>query len=106
MDLNKQLPKLIRDKIPDITTNKLKIRIETIKTKIEDFLFKKLLEEADEVYESRTPEEIWDLLDIIDEICERKWFSKKDIERLRKEKKKRLWWFKKVIILEESDYYN
>ncbi len=105
-DLKYKLPKIIRDKIPDVSTNNLEFRIEKDESRIKDFLFLKLLEEASETYKNRSKEEIWDLLDVVDEICEVMGFSMDEIENLRKEKNKKLGWFKKGVILEKTDYYD
>ena len=99
------MKKLVRDKIPEIIISKWEKceyytaeDIEHIKALID-----KLSEESEEVRnaenDSEMQSEIWDLLDVIDKLCELKWFRMKDIDELRKNKTIKRWWFDKWIIL-------
>ena len=99
------MDKLVRDKIPEIIVSKWEecdYYTADLKEHVES-LVNKLLEESKEVKESENDSdmksEIWDLLDVIDKLCELKWFSLSEIDELRKEKTKKRWWFDKWIIL-------
>lgn len=106
-NLKYELPKLVRDKvIPENVENKIEINIETNNETLLNLLYKKLLEESWEVFKNRSPEEIWDLLDVIDEICTRSWFSKDEINKLRKNKNEKWWWFNKWVILLKTNIWD
>lgn len=106
-ELKYELPKLIRDNItPDKVSNNIEIIIETNKEALLDFLYKKLLEETWEVFKERSRDEIWDVLDVIDAICDRSWFTLDEINKLRKSKNEKLWWFNKWVILLKTDIWD
>lgn len=96
--------KLVRDKIPEY--------IESVGTKPvfhiadeEEYwskLKEKLLEEAKEFCESESIEEIADICEVINAICDYKKFEKKNIETVREKKVAARGAFKKKIILDES----
>lgn len=99
------MEKLVRDKIPEIIEKKwekCEFYISDTKNHI-NFLIEKLLEESIEVkdakWDSQMKSEIWDLLDVIDKLCELKWFNLTEIDELRKIKTEKRWWFDKWIIL-------
>lgn len=96
--------KLVRDKIPEHIKSKGGIPITHIADDKEywEKLKGKLLEEIKEFSENEVIEEMADIQEVIDAICDYKNFSKKDIETARKKKNKERGAFKKKIILEES----
>lgn len=96
--------KLVRDKIPEI----IKSKGEECKTHIaEDLeytekLKEKLLEEVQEFSKDETPDEIADILEVIDAIIKAKSFSMEEIQKIKKEKFDKRGGFDEKIILEES----
>lgn len=96
--------KLIRDKIPEYIKSKGGVPITHIAGNREywDKLQEKLLEEIKEFSENEVIEEMADIQEVIDAICDYKNFSKEDIDTARKKKVEERGAFKKKIILEES----
>lgn len=96
--------KLIRDKIPEIIAAKGG----TSRTHIADSaeywnkLKEKLAEEVAEFAKDESAEELADILEVIDAICEFKEFDAGSLRELQKRKKDERGGFKKYIILEES----
>jgi len=97
--------KLIRDKIPEIIKNDNKVpSIHTANN--EEYWEKlkaKLIEEVDEFLEESNEEELSDVLEVIDAVCEFKNFDEEEIEKLKKEKAKKRGKFNKRIILDEVE---
>ena len=62
----------------------------------------KLKEEVDEFMKESNIEEVTDILEIIDAICEYKGFNKEDLQKTKEKKVKKRGKFKNRIILEES----
>ena len=98
--------KLVRDNITEIMGKKGKnpdfYIANNEEYKLE--LFKKLLEEAEEVIEEKNnkeklKEELWDLMEVLLAILKLENITFKEIEYIRKEKLKNRWWFDKKIIL-------
>ncbi|MDD3102440.1 MAG: nucleoside triphosphate pyrophosphohydrolase [Patescibacteria group bacterium] len=96
--------KLVRDKIPEYIKSKNGVPIILIAGNKEYWqkLKEKLQEEIKEFSESETIEEMADILEVINAICDFKKFDKKKLEAVRKKKVKERGAFKKKIILEES----
>ncbi|MDD5164158.1 MAG: nucleoside triphosphate pyrophosphohydrolase [Patescibacteria group bacterium] len=96
--------KLVRDKIPEYIKSKNGVPIIHIAGNKEYWqkLKEKLQEEIKEFSESETIEEMADILEVINAICDFKKFDKKKLEAVRKKKVKERGAFKKKIILEES----
>ncbi len=101
---NMKYNKLIRDKIPEI------IRQRGVEPKIHiaddkeywHKLKEKLEEEITEFNEAESIEELADILEVIDAICEYKNFKKSDLEFIKDKKADERGKFNKKIILEES----
>lgn len=95
--------KLVRDKIPEIIKQKNKIPVIHIAGDDEylEKLKEKLQEEVSEFLKKNSEEELADILEVIDSICEFKNINKEKLESIRKNKSKEKGKFKKKIILEE-----
>lgn len=89
-DIKRVYHKLIRDKIPDILQAK-DIQCEVIQTlddqNYEYLLGQKLSEEVQEYRDSKNPEELADILEVLMAIAAQKNLSWDEIERLRQEKR-------------------
>ena len=95
--------KLVRDKIPQIIKEKGKTPVTHIASEEEYWqkLKEKLKEEVDEFSKDSNEEELADILEVINSICEFKNISKDNLENLRKNKAKERGIFKERIILDE-----
>lgn len=95
--------KLVRDKIPNIIKNKGQVPIIYTASNGEYWkkLKEKLEEEINEFLKSENQEEIADVLEVINAICNFKKFKKIKIEVIRKNKLKERGGFKDKIILQE-----
>lgn len=96
--------KLIRDKIPEIITNKGGEPIIHIAEDKEYWakLKEKLTEETKEFLKGENEEELADILEVLRAICDFKEIDWEDLEILRQKKVKKRGGFKNRIILEES----
>lgn len=100
----KRYDKLVRDRIPEIIKKKGTVP-KTHVASDDEFWLKlkeKLTEEVKEFLASETPEEIADILEVLDAICERKGYRMEEIQRLKEVKVEQRGAFKEKIILEES----
>jgi predicted house-cleaning noncanonical NTP pyrophosphatase (MazG superfamily) len=96
--------KLVRDKILEIIKQKGETVISHIADNEEYWvkLKEKLQEEVGEFIKDSTMEEIADILEVVDAICEFKNFDKTELEELKKKKNMERGGFKDKIILEEA----
>ena len=96
--------KLVRDKIPEIIKNKGGVSVTHIADDVEywEKLKEKLQEEVNEFMEDQSIEEVADILEVIDAICDFKNFSREELQKIKDEKAGERGRFKKKIILEES----
>ncbi len=99
------IDKLVRDKIPEIIKRKWENCEFYIASKEEylSFLFKKVVEEAEEILNSSNDKElkteIADLYEVIDAILKEKNIDINEINKVKQEKYKLRGWFDKKIIL-------
>ena len=97
--------KLVRDKISEIIKNKGKSPVTHIADDDEywEKLKEKLQEETSEFLESNNQEELADILEIIDHICEFKDIDKEKLKEIKEKKAQERGKFKEKIILERVD---
>jgi predicted house-cleaning noncanonical NTP pyrophosphatase (MazG superfamily) len=96
--------KLVRDNIPTVLNDK-EVKYITHIADDEEYLQKlneKLIEEVNEFRESGELEELADILEVIEAICEQKNFDKQILNSIRESKAKQKGLFKKKIILDET----
>ncbi len=93
--------KAVRDRIPKIIKSSGRECTVKVLTDPEFLpeLEKKLSEELDEYFESKTPEELADLLEVIYRIAELKGFSKEELEAIRVKKKEKRGGFEDNLFL-------
>ncbi len=103
-----KLPKLVRDKIPDIAeeNNHNPQYHEAEQPEIEEKALDKICEEALELREDRTIEELADLLEVIEKYIQILEFDREKLEEIRSKKRSDRGGFEKNYILESSDYSN
>lgn len=96
--------KLVRDKIPEYIKSKGGTPITHIADDKEygQKLNGKLLEEVNEFIEAETIEEMADILEVVDAICDYKKFDKEELEKTKNKKAQERGKFEDRIILEES----
>jgi len=95
--------KLVRDKIPDIIKDNGEIPITHIASDDEywERLKEKLKEEVNEFLKENNEEELSDILEVIDAICDFKKIDKNELGKIRELKNKKKGDFKDKIILDE-----
>ena len=95
--------KLVRDKIPEIIKKKGK-QVSTHQADQQEYLIKltdKLQEEVDEFMADQNLEELADILEVIQALCELMGYKYADLEKLRLNKKNDRGGFRQQIILDE-----
>lgn len=95
--------KLVRDRIPEIIEQSGKTCICSVLTDEEylKLLDEKLNEELAEYQESKSIEELADLMEVIYAVAIARGSSREEVERIRKEKADKRGGFEKKILLEE-----
>src|ERR1043166_6570284 len=96
--------KLVRDRIPEIIENKGLVAVTHVAAD-EEYgrkLQEKLQEELDEILSNPSPEEIADLLEVIDALCKFYDYDLDAVERIRLDKARSRGTFEERIILEET----
>lgn len=99
--MKKEYNKLVRDNIPEIIKNegkKCDFIVVDNDTKL-SLLLEKLIEESNELKESKTAEEIADVQEVLDSIIEELKFEKTDILKIQIDKKEKRGSFSKGIVL-------
>lgn len=95
------LPKLVRDRIPEIIrADGEEPVVEAAGDELDRFLADKLVEEAEEFAASRDPEELADVLEVLDRLREE---FDADVDRLREEKRAERGGFDDGIVLRDTD---
>jgi predicted house-cleaning noncanonical NTP pyrophosphatase (MazG superfamily) len=100
----KKFDKAIRDKVPEIICAKGQ-NCKVVTLSEADFLVeieKKLQEEVEEYKQSKSPEELADIIEVIYRIAELRGIKKEELERLRKEKEVNRGAFSKNLFLIET----
>ena len=95
---------LVRDNIPDIIREKGGTPVTHVATSEEygAMLDEKLLEECTEFFESRNPEELADILEVVRALATLQNLTAGELERIRQKKADDRGGFEKHIILEEA----
>jgi mutator protein MutT len=101
----KEIPKLVRDKIPEIIEeNDEEAEIREVEgPELERFLRKKVLEEAEEFVEDREVEELADLLEVVEAYIENEGLDREKLDNLREEKNRDRGGFSEGFVLEDVD---
>ena len=97
--------KLIRDRIPEIIEaagKKASIRVANQQEAV-DYLIKKCKEEIQEFDSSRSPEELADISEVFDALCEAAGVTKQQLSDLKKKKNEKNGSFKKRLVLLEVE---
>lgn len=101
-----ELPKLVRDKIPEIAEkNNDNPEIETLEDEeILDYVTEKIVEEAIELHQSKETEELADLIEIIEKYKNIQEITQEEINKIRKQKNQEKGKFKQNYILKYTEY--
>lgn len=100
------LPKLVRDKIPEIAeeNNDEPVVEELTDKEVKDYVTRKICEEAEELHESKENEELADLLEVIDKYIELLDVQREDLDEIRREKNEKKGSFNENYILKETKH--
>ncbi len=101
--MNSDLPKLVRDRIPEIIreNDENPVTRQLSDSEIEPFIRQKVREEAEEFAESGEREEIADLLEVIERYLELEGVERETVKQLRQEKNSERGSFSRNIVLED-----
>ena len=96
--------KLVRDKIPEIIRQNGDEPVTHIANDDEyrEKLFEKLQEEISEFIENTTPEELADILEVIDAIIDEQEYDRGELAELKEKKAKERGGFSERIVLDET----
>ncbi len=96
--------KLVRDKIPEIIRQNGDEPVTHIANDDEyrEKLFEKLQEEISEFIENTTPEELADILEVIDAIIDEQEYDRRELAELKEKKAKERGGFSERIVLDET----
>ena len=97
-------PKLVRDRIPEILSGMGLAPVTRVASSDEYWLSlrQKLQEELDEFLDSESAEELADILEVIDAVCEHKGITSDALQDLKERKRGERGGFKGRIILESA----
>ncbi|MHA1617493.1 MAG: phosphoribosyl-ATP pyrophosphohydrolase [Candidatus Njordarchaeales archaeon] len=99
------MDKLVRDRIPELMNQEGKsFTIKKVKGReLLHYLFKKLLEEVNELIKEQNPEEIADILEVLETICRVKGWKWEDILVIKDKKQRERGGFEKGIVISEVE---
>ncbi len=105
MDSEDDLPKLVRDRIPEIIqeNGEKPVTRQLSDKEVVPFLRQKVREEAGEFAESGETEELADLLEVIERYLELEGVEREKLKQLRQEKNSKRGGFSANIVLEEVE---
>ncbi len=100
------LPKLVRDRIPQIAEENGDEPVveELTDEEARDYVTQKICEEAEELHESKEKEELADLLEVVDRYIEISDVGREELERIRDEKNSRRGKFEENYVLKETKH--
>ncbi len=97
---------LIRDKTPDVIKDNGMLATTHVADHDEMFIMlqKKLKEKVSEFLIDESENELADILEVMQSICDNRWFSMKNIEHIRLKKREEKGWFDGKIILDSIEF--
>lgn len=103
--MTRTFDKLVRDRIPELIRENDERPVTRVASgpEYDRRLGDKLCEEAAEFREARTLEELADVLEVVDAICEREGISRAELESLQREKRDERGGFSDGIVLERVE---
>jgi len=92
-------PKIVRDKIPEINPKNKYRRAED--GELMDLISKKIVEEALEFYYTRDPQELVDIIEVVEKAINTLEISKEELEKIRKRKLEERGKFEENYVMED-----